>query len=101
MYRDVPGTERNGFSMEIAARNGSARNGFRSGTEWNGSERNEFRSGTERFGTDRIAAKNQNFDPDPKNVVIPKLFAPKFCAECTGRELHSSHGDPFRENSKI
>ena len=35
--------------------------------------------------------------PRPKNVVITKLFAPKFCAECTGRELHSPHGDPFRE----
>ena len=42
--------------------------------------------------------KNQNFDPDPKNVVITKLFAPKFCAEWSNRELHSSHGDPFREH---
>ena len=43
----------------------------------------------------------QKVDPDPKNVVITKLLAPKFCAECTDRELHSSHGDPFREKSKI
>ena len=37
------------------------------------------------------------FVKNRKNDVITKLFAPKFCAECTGRELHSSHGDPFRE----
>ena len=39
-------------------------------------------------------------DPDPKNVVITKLFAPKFCAEWSNREVHSSHGDPIRENPK-
>ena len=44
--------------------------------------------------------KNPEFDPDRKNVVITKLFAPKFCAEWSNRELHSSHGDPFREKSK-
>ena len=47
--------------------------------------------------TATLFVKNPKFDPDPKNVVITKLFAPKFCAECTDRELHSSHGDPFRE----
>ena len=48
--------------------------------------------------TATLLMKNQKFDPGPKNVDITKLFAPKFCAECTGRrELHSSHGDPFRE----
>ena len=26
------------------------------------------------------------------------MFAPKFCAECTDRELHSSHGDHFRDH---
>ena len=36
--------------------------------------------------------------PIQKRVVITKLFAPKFCAECTDRELHSSHGDPFRDH---
>ena len=36
-----------------------------------------------------------------KNIVITKLFAPNLCAECIDRELHSSHGDPFRENQKI
>ena len=43
----------------------------------------------------------QKVDPDPNNVVITKLFVGKFCAECTGRELHSSHGDPFPGKSKI
>ena len=28
-------------------------------------------------------------------------FAPKFCAECNGRELLSSHGDPFHEKYQI
>ena len=41
------------------------------------------------------------FDPDQKLAAITKLFAPKFCAECTGRELHSSNGDAFREKNKI
>ena len=35
-------------------------------------------------------------DPDPKNVFATKLLAPKFCAECTDQQLHSSHGDYFR-----
>ena len=35
----------------------------------------------------------------PKNVVVTKLFAPKFCAEWSDREVHSSYGDYFRENS--
>ena len=46
-------------------------------------------------------AKNLRFDPDPKNVVITKLFAPKFCAEWSNREVHSFHGDPVREKSEI
>ena len=45
--------------------------------------------------------KITNSTPIQKNVVIAKLFAQSFCAECTGRELHSSHGDPFREKSKF
>ena len=36
--------------------------------------------------------------PIPKNAIVTKLFAPKFCAECTDREVHSSHGDHFRED---
>ena len=36
--------------------------------------------------------------PDPKNAIVTKLFAPKFCAECTDRELRSSHGDHFRDH---
>ena len=34
--------------------------------------------------------------PIPKNVFATKLLAPKFCAECTDQQLHSSHGDYFR-----
>ena len=45
--------------------------------------------------------KNQNFDPDPKNVVITKLFAPKFCAEWSNREVHSSHRDHFRDHFHV
>ena len=37
----------------------------------------------------------------PKNVVITKLFAPKFRAECTDRELHSSHGDHFLDHFHV
>ena len=49
-----------------------------------------------------LFVKNHKFDPDPKTIVIiTKLIAPKFCAECTDRELHSSHGDPFREKTEI
>ena len=33
-----------------------------------------------------------------KNLVITKAFAPKFCAELSDREVHSFHGDYFRDN---
>ena len=33
-----------------------------------------------------------------KNVIGIKTFAPKFCAECTDRRIHSSHGDYFRDH---
>ena len=36
--------------------------------------------------------------PIPKNVVVTKTFAPKFCTECTDRYIHSSHGDDFRNH---
>ena len=39
--------------------------------------------------------------PIPKNAVVTKLFAPKFHAECTDRELHSSHGDHFRDHFHV
>ena len=38
------------------------------------------------------------FRPRSQNVVVTKLFAPKFCAELSDRELPSSHGDHFRDN---
>ena len=38
----------------------------------------------------------QKLTPIPKNVFATKLLAPKFCAECTDQQLHSSHGDYFR-----
>ena len=37
----------------------------------------------------------QKSTPIPKNVVVTKLFAPKFCAEWSDREVHSSYGDDF------
>ena len=36
--------------------------------------------------------------PIPKNVAVTKTLAPKFCAECTYRRIHSSHGAYFREH---
>ena len=44
-----------------------------------------------------LFVKNPKCDPDRKNVVITKLFAPEFCAEWSNREVHSSHGDHFRD----
>ena len=38
----------------------------------------------------------QTSTPIPKNVFATKLLAPKFCAECTDKQLHSSHGGYFR-----
>ena len=32
-----------------------------------------------------------------KSGVVTKTFAPKFCAEWSDREVHSSHGDHFRD----
>ena len=40
----------------------------------------------------------QKLTPIPKNVVVTKLFAPKFCAEWSDREVHSSYGDYFCDN---
>ena len=66
------------------------------------SHRNSLQNGPIESSTALSATlfvKNPTFDPDPnKNVVITKLFAPNLCAECTDRELLSSHGDPFREH---
>ena len=46
--------------------------------------------------------KNQVFPSGSWKKNDPAVgFAPKFRAECNGRELHSSHGDPFRKKSKI
>ena len=36
--------------------------------------------------------------PIPKNVAVTKTLAPKFCAECTDRRIHSSHGAYFRDH---
>ena len=54
---------------------------------------------------------SKNLPGNLKNQVFPGRswkkndpavgFAPKFCAECNGRELHGSHGDHFREKSQI
>ena len=32
-----------------------------------------------------------------KSGVVTKTLAPKFCAECSDREVDSSHGDRFRD----
>ena len=40
----------------------------------------------------------QKLTPIPKNVIVTKTFAPKFCAEWSDQEIHSSHGDYFRDH---
>ena len=70
------------------------------------SELNGFRSGRERFGTERIMFWNGTERiPDPisrpqsKEVSSSrKPLTPQFCAECTDRRIHSSHGDYFRDH---
>ena len=46
-------------------------------------------------------SRRQKIDPDPWNLIVTKLFAPKFCAEWSDRELHSSHGDHFRDHFHV
>ena len=41
---------------------------------------------------------DQKLTPIAKNAFVTKLLAPKFCAEWSDREIHSSYGDPFREH---
>ena len=36
-----------------------------------------------------------------KSGVVTKTFAPKFCAEWSNREVHSSHEDHFRDDFYI
>ena len=36
--------------------------------------------------------------PIPKNAIVTKRFAPKFCAEWSDREVHSSHEDHFHDH---
>ena len=36
-----------------------------------------------------------------RSGVVTKTFAPKFCAEWSDREVHSSHGDHFRDNVRV
>ena len=40
----------------------------------------------------------RKIDPNLKNAVVAKTFARKFCAEWSDREVHSSHGEHFRDN---
>ena len=43
------------------------------------------------FGTQKLT-------PIQKNIAVTKTFAPKFCAEWSDREVHSSYGDYFRDH---
>ena len=36
--------------------------------------------------------------PIPENAVLTKALAPKLCVEWSDREVHSSHGDYFRDD---
>ena len=75
---------------------------FRKGTEGSGTERISF---SERngffFWTERNGTQPPNVNPDPKNGVVTKTFAPKFRSEPSDREVHSSHGDYFRDHACI
>ena len=66
--RDVPGTERNGFSLEAVARNGSDGVSERNGREWNGTD---FFS--ERNGTDFCSGRSGT-EPNPQmSTPIQKM----------------------------
>ena len=75
---------------------------FRNGTEGSGTERISFRNGTERIfvldGAEQNGTQPPNVNPDQKNCVVTKTFAPKFWSEPSDREVHSSYGDYFRDN---
>ena len=81
---------------------GTERISFRNGTERNGTDFCSGRSGTERngflFWTERNGTQPPNVNPDPKNGVVTKTFAPKFRSEPSDREVHSSYGDYFRDH---
>ena len=43
-------------------------------------------------------SRRQKIDPDPWNLIVTKLFAPKFCAEWSDREVHSSYREHFHDH---
>ena len=120
-----PGTVRHGTDFD-PERNGTVRNGTNFDPERNGLERTGLRrkikiltpiqkmsssqscshrnsvqnapveSSTALTAT--LFVKIPKFDHNPKKIIITKLFAPKFYAECTDRRIHSSHGDHFHDH---
>ena len=108
----MPGTERIFNGNYGPERFGTERMMFRNGTEGSGTERISFRNGTERNrflfwternGTDFCSGRSgtepiPNVNPDPKNGVVTKTFAPKFRSEPSDREVHSSYEDYFRDH---
>ena len=65
--------------------------------------RHELPNRPNRTGTNRCEPPNRtgtnrpDFQAFLENAVVTKLFAPKFCAEWSDREIPSSHGDHFRD----
>ena len=99
-----PGTVRNGTD-DVSELNGREWNGTDFFSERNGTERIFVLDGAERNGTERIfvldgAERNPTpkCQPNPKNGVVTKTFAPKFRSEPSDREVHSSYGDYFRDH---
>ena len=104
MYRERKRTD---FHWKLWPR--TVRNGTDDNSERNGTERISFRNRTERngflfaerngslFWTERNGTQPPNVNPDQKNGVVTKTFAPKFRSEPSDREVHSSYGDYFRD----
>ena len=61
-------------------------------------ERSTALTGTIFVNISVLMSRAQKVTPIPKKVVITKTLALKFCAELSNREIHSSHGDYFRDH---
>ena len=57
-----------------------------------------WRRSADRLWQTRLPAFGRPIGCGRLKKVVTKTFAPKFCAECTDRHIHSSHGDYFRDH---
>ena len=74
----------------------------RTGTKPTDTNRHEPRTGTNRTATNRRTGRTEPKQTGQvfsflENGVVTKTFAPKFYAEWSNREFHSSHGNYFRD----